>query len=89
MSQTATRSEAQIYDELNAVFRQVLEDDSIELTPSTTADDVEGWDSMSHILIVVELEKRFGVKFHAAEMEELKNVGELASLLQAKLAKRS
>ena len=68
---------------LNAVFRQVLEDDSIELTPTTTAEDVEGWDSMSnHIFIVVELEKRFGVKFQAAEMEELKNVGELAALVQ-------
>ena len=81
-------TEAEIYDSLNAVFRQVLEDDTIELTPSTTAEDVDGWDSMNHIFIVVELEKRFGVKFHAAEMEELKNVGELAGLVQQKLAKR-
>jgi acyl carrier protein len=81
-------TEAEIYDALNAVFRQVLEDDSIELTPATTAEDVEGWDSMNHIFIVVELEKRFGVKFQAAEMEELKNVGELAHLVQQKLAKK-
>ena len=52
-----------------------------------TADDVEGWDSMNHIFIVVELEKRFGVKFQAAEMEELKNVGELAGLGEAKTRK--
>lgn len=81
-------TDAEIYDELNSVFRQVLEDDSIELTPTTTAEDVEGWDSMNHIFIVVELEKRFGVKFQAAEMEELKNVGELAALVTQKLAKR-
>ncbi len=81
-------TDAQIYDELNAVFRQVLEDDSLQLTPETTADDVEGWDSMNHIFIVVELEKRFAVKFQAAEMEELKNVGELAALVKQKLAKR-
>ncbi len=81
-------TEAETYDELNAVFRQVLEDDTIDLTPTTTAEDVEGWDSMNHIFIVVELEKRFGVKFQAAEMEELKNVGELATLVQQKLAKR-
>ena len=68
------------------MFRQVLEDDSIQLTPTTTADDVEEWDSMNHIFIVVELEKRFGVKFQAAEMEELKNVGELAALVKQKLA---
>lgn len=81
-------TDTEVYDELNGVFRQVLEDDTIELTPATTAEDVEGWDSMNHIFIVVELEKRFGVKFHAAEMEELKNVGELATLLKQKLTKR-
>ena len=63
-------------------------DDSLELTPATTAEDVEGWDSMNHIFIVVELEKRLGVKFQAAEMEELKNVGELAGLVKQKLARR-
>lgn len=81
-------SDAEIYEQLNAVFQQVLEDDAIRLTPETTADDVDGWDSMNHIFIVVELEKRFGVKFQAAEMEELKNVGELAGLVKQKIAKR-
>ena len=82
-------TDLQIDDALNAVFRQVLEDDSIALTPTTTAEDVEGWDSMNHIFIVVELEKRFGVKFQAAEMEELKNVGELATLVRQKLTRKS
>ena len=81
-------TDSEVYKELDVVFRQVLEDESIQLKPDTTADDVEGWDSMNHIFIVVELEKRFGVKFHAAEMEELKNVGELAALVKQKLAKR-
>lgn len=82
-------TDAEIYNALNQVFRAVLEDDSIVLTPSTTADDVEGWDSMNHIFIVLELEKSFGVKFHAAEMEELKNVGELVALVQRKLARQA
>lgn len=81
-------TDAEIYATLTDVFRQVLEDDTIELTPETTADDVDGWDSMNHIFIVVELEKRFGVKFQAAEMEELKNIGELAKLVQQKTAKK-
>lgn len=76
-----------LYDRLNDVFRHVLDDDSIVLTPETTAGDVDGWDSMNHIFIVVELEKRLGVKFQAAEMEELKNVGELAALVRSKLTK--
>ena len=80
-------TDAEIHDELTNVFRQVLEDDTIELTSATTADDVDDWDSMNHIFIVVELEKRFGVKFHAAEMEELKNIGELSALVKQKLAK--
>ena len=87
-AQGTSMTDAEIYAALNDVFRQVLEDDSIELTPSTTAEDVDGWDSMNHIFIVVELEKRFGVKFQAAEMEELKNVGELAGLVREKVAKR-
>jgi acyl carrier protein len=80
-------TEPEIYDVLNQVFRQVLEDDKIELTPQTTAEDVEGWDSMNHVFILVELEKRLGVKFQAAEMEELKNIGEMATLIQQKMAR--
>jgi acyl carrier protein len=82
-------TEPEIYDALNQVFRQVLEDDTIVLTRDTTAEDVDGWDSMNHIFIVAELEKRFGLKFRAAEMEELKNVGELVALLRQKLDKKS
>ena len=82
-------TEAETYIALQEVFRNVLEDEDIMLTSSTTADDLDGWDSMNHIFIVVELEKRFSVKFQAAEMEELKNVGELAALLRQKIMRRS
>jgi acyl carrier protein len=77
-------TDAELYSGLNEIFRQVLDDDEIDLKPTMTADDVEGWDSMNHIFIVVEIEKRFGIKFQAAEMEELKNVGELAALVREK-----
>ena len=79
-------TDPELYGALNEIFRQVLDNAGITLTPSTTAEDVEGWDSMNHIFIVVEIEKRFGVKFQAAEMEELKNVGELAALVREKVA---
>ena len=82
-------TDEEIQTTLTKVFRQVLEDDTLVLTPEMTAEDVEGWDSMNHIFIVVELEKQFGIKFQAAEMEELKNVGELSTLVKHKLAKRS
>jgi acyl carrier protein len=79
-------TDPELYGALNEIFRRVLGHDSIELTPEMTAEDVEEWDSMNHIFIVVEIEKRFGVKSQAAEMEELKNVGELAALVQRKTA---
>ena len=77
-------TDAELYAGLSEIFRQVLDDGSIVLSPEMTAEDVEGWDSMNHIFIVVEIEKRFGVKFQAAEMEELKNVAELAALVRKK-----
>ena len=60
---------------------------SIVLGPETTADDVAGWDSINHITIVVEAERRFGIKFQTAEIEELKNVGDFVRLIKTKLAK--
>jgi acyl carrier protein len=78
-------TDPELYAGLNEIFRQVLDNETIALTPEMTAEDVEGWDSMNHIFIVVEIEKRFGIKFQAAEMEELKNVGELAALVRGKV----
>ena len=75
-----------VLNQLTEVFRKVLDDPGITLTPETTAEDVETWDSLNHIFIVVEVERHFGVKFQAAEMEELRNVGELADVIQKRLA---
>jgi acyl carrier protein len=74
-----------ILAKLTAIFREIFEDEALVVTPATTADDVEGWDSMNHITIVVETERRFGVKFQTAEIEELKNVGEFIELIGKKL----
>ena len=64
-----TREEA--YSKLNEVFRDVFDDESIEVNDATTANDIEGWDSLEHINLVVAVEKCFGIKF---------NMGEVASL---------
>ena len=69
---------------LTDVFRDVFDDDTLELTPETVADDIPDWDSVSHITLVVETERVFGVKFKAAEIEELKNVGDFVRLIDAK-----
>ena len=82
----AVVTENAIYAELNQIFRDTLGDEKISLTPETTADDIPGWDSMNHIFLVVEVERRFGIKFKAAEMEEVRNVGELVQLIRSKSA---
>ncbi|MBR1171003.1 acyl carrier protein [Bradyrhizobium liaoningense] len=76
--------QAQIYTKLTSVFRDVFDEDDLSLTPETTADDVDGWDSLSHIRLVLAVSKSFGVKFSASEIGGLKNVGEFVELIQKK-----
>lgn len=73
-----------VYDKLTTVFRNVFDEDDLVLTPTMTADDVDGWDSLSHIRLVLAVSKAFGVKFSASEVGELKNVGEFAALIRTK-----
>lgn len=72
---------------LTEVFRQVFDDDSIVLTRDTTANDIEEWDSLTHINLVVAVEARFKVKFALGELQTLKNVGEMIDLVNKKLGK--
>jgi acyl carrier protein len=69
--------------ELQAVFANVFDDD-IELTRATTAKDVEGWDSLMHVTLLVNVEKSFGIKFSSREVASLKNVGEMVDLIDAR-----
>ena len=74
------------YAALTGVFRDVFDDDGIVLHESTTADDIAEWDSQTHINLILAAEMRFGVRFRTSELDSLKNVGDFASLIQAKLA---
>jgi len=70
---------------LNEVFRAVFDDDQLAATRQTTARDVENWDSLMHVNLVINVEKAFGIRFTSAEVAGLKNVGELVDLIEAKL----
>ncbi len=70
-----TREEA--FEKLNAVFRDVFDDESITVNDSTTADDIEDWDSLSHINLVESVEDEFEVKFSMKDVVKMKNVGEM------------
>ncbi len=73
-------------DTLTEIFREVLGDDELVLARETTAKDVDGWDSLTHIRLLVTIERRFHIKFTLPEVRELRNAGELADLIQAKSA---
>lgn len=70
---------------LTEIFHDLFGDESITLTPDTTAEDIAGWDSIKHISLIVAVEDRFGVKFRTSEIEGLANIGDLANAIDAKL----
>ena len=80
----------EILERLQAVLREVFGDDEIGVTEATTADQIDGWDSLMHVNLIIAVEKRFGVKFAAAEIAALKsegeNLGNFCQLLSRKLA---
>ena len=78
----------EIYERLTDLFRELFADDSIHLTPQTTANDIEGWDSFNHISVIVAVETRFGVKMTTAEIEGLANVAALVAAIESKLPKQ-
>ena len=75
-----------ISHELKTVILGVLRLDDWEIVDTTTVDKVPGWDSLSHINVVLAVEKRFGVRFKGAEVLRLKNVGDLQRLVDSKVA---
>ena len=68
------------------IFRDILDDEEIVLSDASTAEDVEGWDSLTHIQLIVAIEKKFKIKFTSKEILSWKNVGELVDCLASKLA---
>lgn len=74
----------EIYERLNEVFQDVFDDDSLSVGPSTTAADIEEWDSLSHITLMAAVEDEFRLKFSMKEVVEMKNVGEMVSIIAAR-----
>lgn len=74
-----TREE--IFEGLNDVFQDVFDDEEIVVDENTTADDIDEWDSLEHINLIVATEKKFGIKFSMNEVTGMKNVGEMADII--------
>lgn len=79
-------TDTQILDALTDIFRDIFDDESVVITPASSAKDFDAWDSLSNVNIMVATEMHFGVRFKTSEVEGLGNVGELVSLIQKQLA---
>ena len=75
----------EIYQKLDEVFQDVFDDEEIHVTAETTANDIEDWDRLEHINLVVAVEAKFGVKFNMNEVVSFKNVGEMVDALQQRV----
>lgn len=80
-----TREEA--FERMNLVFRDVFDDESIVVTDTTTADDIEDWDSLEHINLIVAFEEEFAMKFSMKEVTGMQNVGEAVDIILERAGK--
>ena len=73
-----------VVDRLNHLFRDIFDDDDIAVTDDTEAADIDGWDSLTHIRLILGVEREFRIKMTAAEVGSLKNVGQMIDLIVAR-----
>lgn len=78
-------SEEKIFEQLDEVFQDVFDDETIHVTAQTTAKDIEDWDSLEHINLVVAIENHFGIKFNMNEVTTMKNVGEMVGIIKERI----
>ena len=78
--------ENQIYDQLKGLYRTILKKDKVDLYPETTAADIDGWDSLTHMILMDSVEKHFAIKFKLMEIMKFNNVGDMVACIQKKLA---
>ena len=75
-------------ERLQPIFKDVFDDSTLRVERSSSADTIEGWDSLAHVNLVAAIEKEFGIRFALGELADLKNVGEMLDLMERKLARK-
>lgn len=82
-----TLDRAEILEQINKIFIDTIDNEDVVLNEDTKADDVEEWDSLSHIQFVVGIEKHFKIRFSSSEIQRWQNVGEMIDSISEKLSK--
>ena len=75
---------SEIMTALNAVFRDVFDDEDLSIKPETSAADIDGWDSLTHVTLILQVERTFGVRFTSSEVAALRSAGDLEALVAAR-----
>jgi acyl carrier protein len=75
----------ELLDRLNEIFCEVFDDDDIRIAPEMTANDIDGWDSLSHVNLIVTIEAKFTIRFSQKELLTFKNVGDLLNSIRSKI----
>lgn len=76
----------ELFEKLTGVFRDVFDDEALTIEDATTADDIEDWDSLTHITLLTSVEDEFDIRFNMKAVQKLKNVGEMVDLIEEMLA---
>ena len=84
MQEVYRMDEQKVYARLEQIFEDVFDEDSIKFTPELSAKDVDGWDSLTHIRLILTIERAFKIKFTTSEIGKLENVGDLVRLIEAR-----
>jgi acyl carrier protein len=77
-----------ILAELQPIFRDILDQPSLDISRESNASNVADWDSLAHVNLVTAIQQRYGIKFALGELQDLKNVGDMVDLIAVKLSKR-
>lgn len=77
-------NKTEVLSKLTAIFKQVFSNDSLILTSELTANDVDRWDSLSHMILIVEIENVFSIKFKLKDLNKMRNVGDMVDIIVSK-----
>ncbi len=74
----------EVFDKLTSIFRDFFNDNSIILYNNLTANDIDKWDSLSHMLLITEIEERFSIKFKLKDLKQMRNIGDMVAIIISK-----